>query len=149
MNDITLDFDIDAPLYSISVVAEMLEISVHSLRAYEAAGLIIPHKKDTKHRLYSHNDVLRLKCIRDSIVNKKFSIAAIKTLYSMIPCWSVKNCSVEERNGCEAYEGYLNPCWTYKHKNNICELQKCNTCEVYKNHTHCETIKQTIRTYTR
>ncbi|MCX6152929.1 MAG: MerR family transcriptional regulator [Candidatus Kapabacteria bacterium] len=143
------NFDPDAPLYGIGVVAEMLEVSVHLLRLYESEGLVIPFKKDSKHRLYSQNDIIKLECIRDSITNKKFSIASIKTLYSMIPCWSIKRCSGSDRENCEAYTGSTNPCWMYKHKSNVCEAQECRTCEVYKSHNRCDAIKESIKMNTR
>ncbi len=138
-------FDHDEPLMQIGVVAEMLDISVHTLRLYESEGLVIPYKKDSKHRLYSQNDVIRLKCIRDSIINKKFTIAAINALYSMIPCWAIKNCSDEDKKNCEAYKSVLSPCWTFKHKSNMCEAQECRKCIVYKSHNECESIKESIR----
>lgn len=144
-NEITLEIDNNKPVYSIGVVADLLDISVHTIRLYENEGLIIPYKKDSKHRLYSQNDVLRLKCIMDLIREKKFSIAAIKAFYSLIPCWKIVNCKTAQRNACEAYHGYLLPCWTYKHKGNICALQECNQCKVYTEHFRCESIKATIK----
>ncbi|MFH1049371.1 MAG: MerR family transcriptional regulator [bacterium] len=140
--------DADAPLYHIGVVAELLQTSVQTLRLYESEGLIIPFKKDSKHRLYSQNDIVRLQCIRDSIKNKKFSIAAIKTIYSLIPCWVIKKCSDEDRKNCEAFSGVMNPCWTYSHKSNQCEYDICRTCDVYKNHYNCDSIKETIKKVT-
>jgi MerR family transcriptional regulator/heat shock protein HspR len=138
----------DEPVYTIGVVARMLSVSVQVLRLYESEGLIIPYKKDSHHRLYSQNDVNRLKCIRESITNKKYSITSIKTLYSMIPCWSIKKCSDQDRKNCDAYSGMTEPCWSYKHKSNICETQECRVCEVYKSHNSCEEIKNSIRKHT-
>jgi MerR family transcriptional regulator/heat shock protein HspR len=141
--------DLDAPVYSIGVVAELLHVSVHTLRLYENEGLIIPYRKDSKHRLYSQNDLNRLRCIRESITNKKFSIASIKTLYSMIPCWDIRNCSEFERQNCSSYKSTMEPCWTSKHENNICENDDCRTCTVYTKHTNCDTIKDSIRNISR
>lgn len=139
------DIDDNSPLFSIGVVADLLQISVPTVRLYEAEGLIIPFKKGSKHRLYSQNDIQRLKCIREAITNKGYSIAGIKALYSMIPCWSIKDCSIEERNDCQAFKEFSNPCWSYKHKDNICELQNCVFCEVYSSHYQCISIKETIK----
>ena len=143
------NFEPDAPLYHIGVVADLLKISVPTLRLYESEGLIIPFKKDSKHRLYSQNDIIRLKCIRDAITNKKFSLTSIKTIYAMIPCWSIKKCSAADRENCDAYSGVMNPCWSYKHKSNVCETQNCRTCDVYKQHNQCEAIKESIKINTR
>jgi len=137
--------DNDAPVYSIGVLADLLGISVQTLRLYESEGLIIPYKKDSGHRLYSHNDLMRLHCIRDAVTNKKLSLSSIKTLYSMIPCWSIKGCSEDQRAVCEAYNGVMEPCWSYKHKSNECESTDCRLCDVYKNHNNCESIKNSIK----
>jgi MerR family transcriptional regulator, heat shock protein HspR len=143
------EIDNYTPVYSIGVMAKLLDISVQTIRMYEHEALLIPFKKDSKHRLYSKNDFERLQCIRDAIIQHKFSIAAIKTIYSMVPCWSIKKCSNEERLNCEAYNGFLQPCWAYKHDNNICSLQNCVQCEVYTNHSNCGSIKTTIKNLTK
>ena len=77
----------DVPLFSIGTVARMLGISVFTLRMYEREGLVVSHKAASSHRLYSHSDVERLKCIRHAINDEKISIAGIRKIYSMIPCW--------------------------------------------------------------
>lgn len=138
-------FDDNYPMYSIGVVAELLNVSVHTLRLYENEGLLLPYKKDSKHRLYTKNDIVRLQCIREAITEKKFSIQSIKALMSLIPCWSIKKCSLAEREECPAYNGFLQPCWTYKHSDNVCALESCSQCEVYTEHSHCAMIKKTIK----
>ena len=148
LNNIELDIDSNTPLYAIGVVAEMLDISVQTIRSYENEGLIIPFKKDSLHRLYSQNDIIRLKCIRTAITQKKFSISAIKTIYSLIPCWTIKQCSELERTNCEAFNEYQKPCWTCKHENNPCSDEKCRLCEVYRRHAHCDSIKESIKSGT-
>ena len=136
------------PVFPIGVVAEMFEVSVQTLRMYETKGLIIPHKKDSKHRLYSVNDINRLNCIRKLITELKFSIESIKTMYSMIPCWAITKCPEEDRNNCSAFNDYLNPCWTIEKSNNVCADKDCTTCEVYTEHTNCMQIKETIKSKT-
>ncbi len=138
----------DTPLYSISTAAELLNISVHTLRMYEREGLILPHKKESGHRLYSQSDIDRIKCIRMAINEKKFSIAAIKTMYSMIPCWEIIHCPPKEMASCLAYNGHSNPCWLYMHKDNICEKLNCMECTVYKEYSDCEKIKNGIKSIT-
>ena len=137
----------NTPILSIGVVARLLDVSVHTIRLYESEGLILPFKKDSKHRLYTQNDVVRLKCIINSIREKKFSINAIKTLYAMIPCWAIKKRSKKEQMNCQSYYGNLMPCWTYKHLDNRCSDLNCSECEVYMNHANCDDIKNSIRKY--
>jgi len=55
--------DHDHPLFSISVVAQMLEVHPQTLRLYEREGLIHPSRTKGKTRLYSQMDLDRLKMI--------------------------------------------------------------------------------------
>ena len=137
--------NLELPLFPISVAARMLNISVHTLRMYEREGLIVPFKKESKHRLYSQADIQRLNCIRASINEKKISIQGIKTIYSLIPCWQILNCSTEDRKNCEALSSHSNPCWSFNHKNNICTKLDCRECSVYKNFTECNNLKEKLK----
>jgi len=133
------------PLYSIGTVARMLEVSVYTLRMYEREGLVIPRRAESNQRLYSQSDVDRLKCIRTAITELKFSIPAIKTIYSLIPCWDIVKCSESDRSNCAAYSGHSLPCWTYRHKKNTCAERDCRTCTVYTLSADCGSIKQMIQ----
>lgn len=132
------------PVYSISAAAKLIGVSVHTMRMYEKEGLIIPYKEEGHNRLYSQNDIDRLLCIRRSIKEKKFSIAAIKTIYSFIPCWNIINCPESDRDKCEAYSGTVQPCWMYSHEQSYCKNLECKNCEVYNRFTNCDQIKDEI-----
>ena len=138
----------DEPLYTMSTVVKLVGISEHTIRLYEREGLIITFKKDSGHRLFSQSDIERLKCIRDLIVNKKLGIAGIKGMLSLIPCWKIIECEEKDRLNCNAYKEDFGPCWTYKHKNNICTKFDCRLCEVYKVHGRRTEIKKVIRNLT-
>ena len=140
------DFEnMDVPLFPISVAARLLSISVHTLRMYEREGLIVPFKKESSHRLYSKADIERLNCIRRSINESKISINGIKTIYSLIPCWDIVNCSLKDRENCDSYKSHSNPCWTFQHKFNICANLDCRECNVYKNFAECKTLKEKLK----
>ena len=136
--------DINLPLYPISGAAKILDISVHTLRMYEREGLILPFKKESSHRLYSRADIERLKCIRKAINESKISIAGIKTVYSLIPCWEITKCSKSDRENCDAFKTHTSPCWTFKHSYNICERKVCRQCDVYSLYSECGKIKDLI-----
>ncbi|MCL5992168.1 MAG: MerR family transcriptional regulator [Bacteroidetes bacterium] len=140
--------NIDKPIYSIGSAARVLNISVHTIRKYEKAGLIIPRRFAGKNRLYSELDIERLRCIRKEISNKKYSIPAIQVILSHNPCWAVINCSDEERNKCPAYQNGDKPCWTYKHSANKCAELECYSCTVYRDF-QCNKIKDNIVKYTK
>ena len=134
----------DQPVYSIGTVARMLGVSVFTLRMYEREGLLISFKAESNQRRYSESDIERLKCIRKAINEEKFSIPAIRAIYSMIPCWEIVRCTEVDRAGCPAYKGHSQPCWTYEHKNSACGNQACRECPVYRHITDCGKIKASI-----
>jgi len=133
------------PLYSIGTVARMLGVSVFTLRMYEREGLVLSHRSASAQRLYSESDVERLRCIRKAINEMKFSISAIKTIYSLIPCWDIVKCSETDRANCAAYSGHSQPCWTFTHENNTCAHRQCRECAVYTMSTDCGNIKASIQ----
>ncbi|MCK5742518.1 MAG: MerR family transcriptional regulator [Chlorobi bacterium] len=141
--------DNNTPVYSISAAAKLVGISVHTMRMYEKEGLIIPFKPEGRNRLYSYNDVERLKCMRIHIKEKKISINAIKTIYSFLPCWKIIDCPEKDREKCEAYTGSDLPCWMYNQKNSFCKDLDCRTCEVYLNFKNCDQIKEEINKHLR
>lgn len=51
------------PLFSISVVARMLDVHPQTLRLYEREGLIVPSRTKGKTRQYSLEDIERLRNI--------------------------------------------------------------------------------------
>jgi MerR family transcriptional regulator/heat shock protein HspR len=112
---------------------------------YEKENLIIPFKKSSSHRLYSDSDIKRIRCIRSAINESKISINGIKTIYSMMPCWEVINCSREDRNRCSAFLTHSEPCWAVKGEDTVCASKDCRTCSVYRDFGECDSIKSFIR----
>jgi MerR family transcriptional regulator/heat shock protein HspR len=139
-----VDMNKTTPKYKISEAAKILGISVHTLRMYEREGLIIPYKKSTNQRLYSDEDIERLRCIRNAINEEKISIEGIKRIFSLVPCWAIVNCSLQNIDFCKALKASNKPCWTFKHENNFCADKDCRDCEVYKIFNNCESIKTKI-----
>jgi MerR family transcriptional regulator/heat shock protein HspR len=137
--------DNDEPVYPIRTAAKLLNISVHTLRMYEKENLILPYKKSTHHRLYSDFDIKRINCIRSAINESKISINGIKTIYAMMPCWEVMNCSKEDKSRCAAFLRHSGPCWAVKGDETICATKNCRECSVYQNFGECGSIKNFIR----
>lgn len=135
----------EEPKYPIRIAAKMLNISVHTLRMYEKEDLILPYKKSTSHRLYSNSDIERINCIRSAINESKISINGIKTIYSMMPCWEVMNCSKADRSRCSAFLSHSGPCWAVRGDDTICASKVCRNCSVYKDYGECGSIKNFIR----
>lgn len=129
------------PKYTISTAAKILGISVHTLRKYEREGLILPFKKDSNQRLYSEKDLERVRCIQKTIVEDKINIEGIRRILSLIPCWAIVNCKLEDRSKCDFFASHTKPCWMINHKNNFCEGKECRECEVYDSFGTCSSIK--------
>jgi MerR family transcriptional regulator/heat shock protein HspR len=55
--------DKDTPVYMISIVAKIAGVHPQTLRFYENEGLIRPSRTEGKTRLYSENDLIRIKRI--------------------------------------------------------------------------------------
>jgi len=134
----------DIPRYTLEKAAGRLGISVHTLRSYERAGLILPHEKVAGRRMYSDLDLERLLCIRRAINQDKIGIAGIQRIQALIPCWDVIGCSSADRENCEAYRSHTRGCWAHRHTENICAGRDCRSCEVYIESVDCSKIKEHI-----
>ncbi|MGK9369875.1 MerR family transcriptional regulator [Melioribacter sp. Ez-97] len=141
--------DRQEPIFPIGTAAKILGVSVHTLRMYEREGLIIPYKKESNQRLFSKADIERIECIRRAINDSKISINGIKSIYSLIPCWEIINCSEEDRNNCKSYKSHGEPCWSFKHPGTVCAEKECRNCEVYNKYTQCGEIKELIKSISR
>lgn len=135
-------------LYTIGEAADVLGISIPTIRMYEREGLIIPVRKHSKHRRFSQKDIDRIRCLREMINHEKVSIAGIRRLLSMIPCWKIKNCPESERAKCDAFREHDKPCWMVSGKSWDCRSSQCRECEVYDRIADCTTLKQTIAEFT-
>ena len=134
----------EIPLVSIGAAAHLLGISISLLRFYEAEGLILPARTRKNQRRYSRIDLARVHCIRHAIQEEQMTIAAIKRMMALIPCWEIKQCSESDRVHCEAFRGIDQPCWSFKHSRNLCSEEECRGCPVYKVASDCNSIKASI-----
>jgi MerR family transcriptional regulator/heat shock protein HspR len=136
------------PIFTIGIVAERLGISEHTIRMYDREGLIIPFKKESGHRLFSEYDMERIECIKKTIAEKKISIAGIRRLLALIPCWEIKKCPIEIRKECPAYIDFDKPCWL--HKANLkgdCATNECRECDVYNSIKSCDELKELLKKF--
>ena len=119
--------DKDAPLYTMGVAARLVGTTAQTLRLYEKHGLITP-ARERRNRLYTENDIEWLRCVRELIHSRKISIEGIKKLLDYAPCWEIKDCSEDRRQGCTAFTDRGKPCWELTR----CRKDEdCTTCVVY------------------
>jgi MerR family transcriptional regulator, heat shock protein HspR len=135
-------------LYSIGEAADILGISIPTIRLYEHLGLIIPLRRITRHRRFSHGDLERIRSLRKMINEEKISVEGIKHLLALIPCWRIKNCPDGVRQSCPAFTDHTAPCWMQTKRTWDCKSAECRICPVYANVPDSLSLKATIAQYT-
>ncbi len=75
------DIPDDKATFPISVVEELTDLTARQIRYYEQQGLIKPARNEGNRRVYSINDIQRLKKIKP-LVDKGINIAGIKAMLS-------------------------------------------------------------------
>jgi MerR family transcriptional regulator/heat shock protein HspR len=75
--------DQDAPVYVISVAAEMSELHPQTLRAYERDGLLRPFRTPGGTRRYSRRDVERLRLIRRLTQDEGLNLAGVRLVLDL------------------------------------------------------------------
>lgn len=59
------DGEWDAPVFVISVAAELAQMHPQTLRQYDRLGLVVPQRQAGKHRRYSQKDIDRLRRVQE------------------------------------------------------------------------------------
>ncbi len=65
-------------LYIISVASRLLEMHPQTLRKYERVGLIAPSRTIGMLRLYSSEDIMRLRMIKYLVEEKRLNLAGVE-----------------------------------------------------------------------
>ncbi len=71
------------PLFMISVAAELAEMHPQTLRMYERRGLIRPQRSSKSTRLYSFEDVERLRRIQQLVSEFGLNLAGVERVLDM------------------------------------------------------------------
>jgi MerR family transcriptional regulator, heat shock protein HspR len=77
-------FDLDKPLYTISVASEILETHPRTLMMYEDLGLIEPYRTATNRRRYSQRNVRKLQVIQLLTREKGVNLAGVKHILMLL-----------------------------------------------------------------
>jgi MerR family transcriptional regulator/heat shock protein HspR len=134
-------------LYTIGEAADLIGVSVPTIRMYEREGLIIPLRKASRHRLFAEGDLERIRSIRRTINTEKVSIAGIRRLMSLVPCWKMNGCSEDAKGSCPrlAYDG--SPCWILASKTWQSRSDQCRNCGVYLKTGEYALLKSLLEEY--
>jgi MerR family transcriptional regulator/heat shock protein HspR len=73
----------DRGVFMISVAAELAEMHPQTLRMYEARGLIEPKRSPKGTRLYSHEDVRRLRRIQEMTAQLGMNLAGVERVFEL------------------------------------------------------------------
>jgi MerR family transcriptional regulator/heat shock protein HspR len=76
-------FDQRRGVFMISVAAELAEMHPQTLRMYEARGLITPKRSPKNTRLYSFEDVERLRRIQRMTAQEGLNLAGVETVLEL------------------------------------------------------------------
>ncbi len=92
----------DRGVFMISVAAELADMHPQTLRMYEARGLIEPKRSPKGTRLYSHEDVERLRRIQEMTADLGMNLAGVERVFELeeqLESMSRKVAALEKRAG--------------------------------------------------
>ncbi len=72
------------PVYMIGVAAGLCEIHPQTLRQYERLGLVIPSRAGAKNRLYSQNDIRRVRRIQRLTQEMGVNLAGVELILRLL-----------------------------------------------------------------
>jgi MerR family transcriptional regulator/heat shock protein HspR len=78
-----IDLAVDRGVFMISVAAELAEMHPQTLRMYEARGLIEPSRSPKGTRLYSQQDVERLRRIQQMTAQLGLNLAGVERVLAL------------------------------------------------------------------
>jgi len=146
MADAATSHEYDDPVIAIGVLAQKTGLSPSALRRYETEGLLIPHRTGSGQRLFSHEDVRRVRNIQRMIQELGLNVEGIRRMQALLPCWELHRCTAETRSRCPAYGANARPCWMTPGLDCAQGGQACRQCVVYRFGSLCtEDIKRLIK----
>jgi MerR family transcriptional regulator, heat shock protein HspR len=80
---VTARVEHDRGVFMISVAAELADMHPQTLRMYEQRGLIEPKRSPKGTRLYSHDDVDRLRRIQEMTTELGMNLAGVERIFEM------------------------------------------------------------------
>lgn len=130
-------------MIKIGEVARQLGISIRTIHMYEREGLFIAYKNSAGTRYFTSRDVDWLVEVR-RMIKAGLSIAGIRRLLSLIPCWESKKCQHQGKENCPVITDSNNSCWA--NKENLCHesAQECRQCDVYDMRFCVGTLKHVL-----
>jgi MerR family transcriptional regulator, repressor of the yfmOP operon len=119
-------------LYLINEVSRIVNLSQKRIREYEKEGFLKPLREEsTNNRLYSDFEVTQIQRINDLIHERGFTLACLKNLLVLAPCWNIFDCQLKEQ--CSAYQLPWRPCYEVREYRDTRCNGPCDRCAVFLN----------------
>jgi len=83
VTQVSAGIDRERGVFMISVAAELAEMHPQTLRMYEQRGLITPKRSPKNTRLYSQEDVERLRRIQEMTAEQGLNLAGVETVLEL------------------------------------------------------------------
>lgn len=75
--------DPDAPIFSVSVAAQLADMHAQTLRAYDRIGLVVPRRAANGRRKYSPNDVTKLRLVQRLSQDEGINLNGIRRIIQL------------------------------------------------------------------
>jgi MerR family transcriptional regulator, heat shock protein HspR len=82
--------DSEKAVYTISIASELLGCHPRTLRIYEEAGLISPQRTQKKYRLYSQNDLTKVKKMCSLMEECRLNLSGVRALLKMAERFNIE-----------------------------------------------------------
>jgi DNA-binding transcriptional MerR regulator len=110
--------------YSIGEAADVLGISIPTLRLYEYHGLIIPLRRQSGHRRYAVRELDRVRRIREAIHSRQFTLDSLRDHLASVTRETHLDCTREDSITDL-------PCWMHPSRDLHTRSTRCRDCDVY------------------
>jgi MerR family transcriptional regulator/heat shock protein HspR len=78
------ELNLDKPLFTLSVAADLLGVHPRTLMIYETEKLVVPSRTKTNRRRYSQNDIRKLEFIQYLTRKKGVNLAGVKAILELL-----------------------------------------------------------------
>ncbi len=76
-------FDVDAPIFVISVAAQLADMHPQTLRGYDRLGLVVPGRARGRGRRYSLRDIARLRHVQHLSQNEGINLEGVRRILAL------------------------------------------------------------------
>ncbi len=73
-------FDVDAPVFTVTVAASLADMHAQTLRGYDRLGLVVPRRTRGRGRRYSLRDIAKLRHVQQLSQNEGINLEGIRRI---------------------------------------------------------------------